>query len=60
MDLNTKMGPQWKNRQSIYQVTQILALFCILVALILGWNCVKDLRVAKIVKKLNLKGSGVS
>ena len=32
---------------------QILELFCILVALILGWNCVKGLRVKNIVKKIN-------
>ena len=29
-------GPQWKDRESSYQVRQILGLFCELVALILG------------------------
>ena len=33
---NTKFGPQRKDRESIYQVRQTLAIFCILVALILG------------------------
>ena len=33
---NTKFEPQWKDRESSYQVRQILALFCKLVALILG------------------------
>ena len=33
---NTKFGPQLKNRESSYQVSQILAIICELVALILG------------------------
>ena len=33
---NTKFEPQWKDGKSSYQVRQILALFCNLVALILG------------------------
>ena len=33
---NTKFGPQWEDRESSYQIRQILALFCKLVALILG------------------------
>ena len=48
---NTKFGPQWKDRESSYRVRQILTLFCILVALILGWNCVKDIRVTRVVKQ---------
>ena len=49
-----------KNRKSSYQVSQILALSCNLIALILGQNCVKDFRVSKLQKKLSLKGSGAS
>ena len=33
---NTKLGPQWKDPKSSFQVRQILALFCDLVALNLG------------------------
>ena len=33
---NIKFGPPWKDRESSYQVRQMLALFCKLVALILG------------------------
>ena len=33
---NTKFGPQWKDRKSSYQVRQVLAVFCKLVALISG------------------------
>ena len=33
---NTKFGPQWKGRESSYQVRQSLAFFWKLVALILG------------------------
>ena len=32
---NTKFGPQWTDRESSYQVRQILALSCKLIALIL-------------------------
>ena len=53
---NTKFGPQWKDRENSYQVRQILAVFCILVALILVWNCVKGLRVTKIVKQIKFEG----
>ena len=34
--LSTKVGPQWKHGSSRYQVTEVLALFYKLVALILG------------------------
>ena len=34
--LNTKFGPQWKVRESSYQIRQILTLFCKLVALSLA------------------------
>ena len=54
--LCTKFGPHWKGRESSYQVRQILALFCKLVALILGQNCVKDLSVTKIVKQIKFEG----
>ena len=53
---NTKFGPQSKDRESSYRVRQILAHFCILVALILGWNCLKDFRITKIVKQTKFKG----
>ena len=46
----TKFRPQWKDRKSNYKVREILALFSKLIALILGENGVKDLRVTKIVK----------
>ena len=49
----TEFGPQQKDRKISYQVRQNLALFFILVALILGWNCVKCLLVTKIVQKIN-------
>ena len=32
---NTIFGPQWKDQKSSYQVRQMLALFCNLVALML-------------------------
>ena len=54
--LNTKFGPQWKNRKSSYQVGEILALFCKLIAVILGLNCVKGLTVTKIFKKIKFEG----
>ena len=47
---NTKFQPQWKYSKSSYQVRKILVFFCNSVALILGYNCVKCLRVIKIVK----------
>ena len=53
---NTKFGPQWKDRESSYQVRQILAFFCKLVALILDWNCLKGLTVTKIVKQIKFEG----
>ena len=54
---NTKFGPQWKDRKSSYQVRQIFALFCKLVALILGLNCIQVLRVTKIVKQIKFEGA---
>ena len=53
---NTKVEPQQKDRNSSYQVRQILALFYNLVAVILGWNCVKGLRVTKTVKQIKFEG----
>ena len=38
------------------QVKEILALFCNVVALSLGWNYVKGLKVIKIVKEINFEG----
>ena len=49
-------GPQWKDRESCYQVRQILALFCKLATLILNSNCVKDIRVTKIAKEIKFEG----
>ena len=46
-----KVWTSAKNRKSSYQERQILALFCNLDTLILGQNCIKDLRVTKSVKK---------
>ena len=48
---NTKFGSQWKDLKRSYKVRPILAFCCNYVAQILGWNCVKDLRVTKIVTK---------
>ena len=53
---NTKFGPQWKNRESSYQVRQVLVLFCKLAALILGENCGKSLRFTKIAKQIKFEG----
>ena len=52
---NTKFRPQWKSRKSGNQVRQILAHFCNLIALILGWNCTKGIRVTKIVKEIKFE-----
>ena len=57
---NTKFGPQWKDRERSHQVRQILALVCILVELILDWNCTKALELQKLSRRSNLKGSGSS
>ena len=53
---NTKFRPQWKDRESSYQVRLILAPFCKLVSLILSYNCFKGLRVTKIVKQIRFEG----
>ena len=53
---NTKCGLQWKDQESSYQVRQILALFCMLVALILDWNWIKGFRVTKIIKQVKFGG----
>ena len=53
---NTKFLPQWKDRESIYKVRQILALSCNLIALTLSYNCVKGLRVIKIIKEIKFEG----
>ena len=47
---STKFGPQWKDQKRSYHVRQILTLFCKSIALILGYNCVKDPKATKIVK----------
>ena len=44
-----------KRSKSSYHVSQILTLFRKLVTLILGWNCVKDLRVTKIVREIQFE-----
>ena len=46
---------QWKDRESRYDVTIILGLFCHSIALILGLNSVKDLRVTKNVKEIKFE-----
>ena len=53
---NTKFQLQHKDQNSSYKVRQILALFYNLLALILGSNCVKGLRVSKIVKQIKFQG----
>ena len=52
---NTKFGPQWKDWPSSFQWRQIWALFFKLLALILGWNCVKGSRITKTVKHLKFE-----
>ena len=52
----TKFQTQWKDRESCYHVTIILGLFCHSIALILGLNSVKDLRVTKNVKEIKFEG----
>ena len=47
-----KFRPQWKDRKSSYQVRPILTLFCNLFPLILGWKCVEDQEIIKIVKQI--------
>ena len=56
---NIKFQPQWQDRIIIYQVRQFLALFCNLIALILGLKCVKGVELQKLSKKLSLKGAWV-
>ena len=53
---NTKFQTQWKDRESSYHVRIILGHFCRSVALILGLNSVKDLRVTKNVKEIKFEG----
>ena len=54
---NTKFQTQWKDRESSYHVRIILGLFCNSIALILGLNSVKDLRVTtKNVKEIKFQG----
>ena len=48
-----------KIRKSSFQVLQILAIFWNLIALTLGYNSVKSLRVTKIVKKKKKKIEGI-
>ena len=43
------------NQSSIYQVRQIFALFYDLIALTLGSNSVKDLRITKIAKEIKFE-----
>ena len=49
-----KFRPQWKDRKSSYQVRPILTLFCNLFPLILGWKCVEDQEIIKIVKQISI------
>ena len=49
-DFNPKFGPQWKAQESTDQVSKNLALFYKLVALILGYHSVKDLRFMNVFK----------
>ena len=56
---NTKFTPRWKDWKSSYQSRQVLVLFCDLVTLIFCWNCVKGVRVTKIVKQVKFEGAWV-
>ena len=53
---NTKFQTQLRDRESSYHVRTILGHFCHSVALILGLNSVKDLRVTKNVKEIKCEG----
>ena len=57
---NTNVGPKWNDWKSSYQARQFFSLFFSLFPLILSWNCVKYLRVTKIVKKSGFKEPGAS
>ena len=50
---NTKVEPQWTDWERSYQVKQILALFCKLIALILGSKSVIELQ--KLSKKIKFE-----
>ena len=52
---NAKFWPRWKDRKNSYQVRQILALSCKVIALILVYNNMKDLRVSNIFKEIKLE-----
>ena len=53
---NTKFWPKWKHRESSYQVRHILGRFWNLIALILGLNYVKGIRVTKIFREISFQG----
>ena len=53
---NTTFQTEWKDRESSHHVNIILGLFCNSIALILGLNSVKDLRVTKNVKEIKFEG----
>ena len=53
---NTKFQTQWKDRESSYHITIFVGLFCHSIALILGLNSGKDLRVTKNVKEIKFGG----
>ena len=53
---NTKFQTQWKDPESSYHVKITLGLFCHSIALILGLNSVKNLRVTKNVKEIKFEG----
>ena len=48
---DTKFWTRWKDWKYSFQVRQSLTLFCTLVALSFGWNCVKGFIVIKFFKK---------
>ena len=52
---NSKLGHQWKDMKRSYQAKQILATFSNLIALILGWKSVKDIKFFKIVKEIKFQ-----
>ena len=55
---NTKFQTHWKDWESSYHIRIILGHFCHSIALILGLNSVKDVRVTKNVNEIKFEGVG--
>ena len=52
----TEFGPRQKYRKRVIKLDKNLALSCNIVALILGWYCVKSLMVNKFIKGIRFQG----